>query len=183
MKLSVCSRIAAAAIAISVLGSSSAVMASTAPAVSDAGWKTLHQLYSEAQTSVRSTRVRAHTAATTYAYRIRPLVVRQRRMTKREMDANRWARLVIRAKANEERRIATILMQEQQNTTAIVEQQALPSRERMVRAYEAQLPNKCSAMHTHARSVCLRQISLAKRTAPSIVAALAPRHAAAGKQR
>lgn len=183
MKLQLSSRVATAAVALTLLGSHTAALAVNTPAnVSDAGWMTLQQLYSEAHASVLSSRLKVHAAAATYVTRIRPLVARQRRMTKREMDANRWARLVIRAKTVDERRVAAIIDQENAKKVAVMQSEAIPTRERMVRAYESKLPNQCSAKHTHERAICLYQLSLAKRSAPAILAAASSRHAAAAKR-
>lgn len=183
MKLQLSSRVATAAVTLALLGSHTAALAVDTPAnVSDAGWMTLQQLYSEAQTSVLSSRLKVHAAAATYVTRIRPLVARQRRMTKREMDANRWARLVIRAKTVDERRVASIIEQENAKSVAVMQAEAIPTRERMVKAFEAKLPNQCSTKHTHERAVCLYRLSLAKRSAPAIVAAASSKHAAASKR-
>ncbi len=179
MKTSV-AHIASLGMSLVILGSSSVAMAIEAPQVSDQGWRTLESMFNEAKHSAASSGSWFQQTTISYTNRLIP-VYKTRPITNRVRAANVWARQVIRGKAKEARRVAEVIAREQTPiVTAQVQVEKIPSRERLVRATAAKLPNKCSELHTHDRSRCLYEISLSKREAPAIIAAIrGATHAAA----
>jgi hypothetical protein len=179
MKTSV-AHIASLGMSLVILGTSSVAMAIEAPQVSDQGWRTLESMFNEAKHSAASSGNWLQQTTVSYTNRLIP-VYKTRPITNRVRAANVWARQVIRGKAKEARRVAEVIAREQAPiATAQVQVEKIPSRERLVRATAAKLPNECSEMHTHERSRCLYNISLQRRDLPAVFASIrGATHAAA----
>ncbi len=194
-------RVVALGVAAFALGFGSVAMAVEAPDVSDSAWRTLEQLFQDAQTAASERTLEQmyqdaqaavdvvrepvmHAAASKkkvvmQTSKKKSVDIRKQPLSKRNRDADMWARAVIRGKEKDAERVAAIIAQEQKVEIVIVQAEKIPSRERLVRAHEAGLPDQCSKLHTHERSRCLYQLSLVEREVPAIVAAARSTHGAA----